>query len=452
MPVGVESERSDEVVHDAIAIDHRALCAAHAALLADVGALDRGEAWQCFGARSMEDYLVRHHQLGWATAKDWVREAWVLARHPELAASYAAGTMSGDKLAAACRLAEARDAEQAKPGGPFDDPPPDPDPNPNLSPDSPPEPSPSPSPDPTPDPSPDPSPSAGVSAAELLGLIAQLMARQLGHLASHETNAGARHAAALYRRRHAHVTRQEDQRRLSVTLAELFDDQAATVWAAFSDYAANSKPNPVTGLLDPLPVRYADALVAMASAYLAAREKVTHRPMVIFHADARVLAGEDGWAETSDYSPLAAETARRLACACRLDVLADDPDGRPLNMGRAARDANWQQTEACLRRDGGCRMCGSRLFLHTHHIRWWERDHGPTDLDNLITICGGACHHHLHEGGWTVTGHPEHQLTFTSPTVHSHPHPQHPPGRRHRPRPPGDDARPDSCHAGAQLW
>src|ERR1700732_2792386 len=107
----LSAERSGEVLHEAIGAAHRGLCAAHAALLADIGEHDRVEAWRRMGARSEEDYLVRYHQLAWPTAKDWVREARVLARHPELAASYADGTMSSDKLNAACRLAAARDAE-----------------------------------------------------------------------------------------------------------------------------------------------------------------------------------------------------------------------------------------------------------------------------------------------------------------------------------------------------
>src|SRR5579864_812653 len=116
-------ERSADELHAALTVRHREVWAAHAALLADIGEHDRVEAWRRMGARSEEDYLVRYHQLGWPTAKDWVREARVLARHPELAASYADGTMSSDKLNAACRLAAARDAEADQALGPFDSPP-----------------------------------------------------------------------------------------------------------------------------------------------------------------------------------------------------------------------------------------------------------------------------------------------------------------------------------------
>ena len=447
-------ERSGEELHAAIAAGQRALCAAHAALLADVGECDRVEGWRDFGARSTEDYLVRHHDLRWGTAKEWVRCARVLVRHPELAAAYAAGTMSADKLAAACRLAAARDEEEAKPAGPFDGPR-DPTPDPDHSPESSAEPDPEPDPAPDPDPDPDPAERTRISAAELLDLIARLSAGQLGHVAAAEARAGAAEADALWRRRRARVWRDEAARRLSLTDVQLFDDDAATVWAALRDFAANATPDPLTGALDPLGVRFADALVAFAEAYLASRPRFAHRPTVLFHADARVLAGEDGWAETADWSPLAAETARRLACACKLGLVADDPDGRPLRMGRTLRDANWQQAEACWRRDGGCRRCGARLFLATHHLAWWDRDRGPTDLENLCLLCS-HCHHLVHDAGWVVAGHPDGPLTFTGPggvTVTTHPHPQHPPGRRRRRRrppdpPPGGGARPMA----AALW
>ena len=49
-----------------------------------------------------------------------------------------------------------------------------------------------------------------------------------------------------------------------------------------------------------------------------------------------------------------------------------------------------------------------------HHIRWWTRDLGPTDIDNLLPLC--ETHHHLvHEGGWTLTMTPDRVATWTRP-------------------------------------
>ncbi len=436
--------RSDHELHDGVAARHREMCAAHRALLVDVAEHDRVEAWRRAGAKSEEDYLVRFLSVAWHTARDWVRQARVLERIPELAEGFEDGEMSADQLNSLCRLAatETPDVEVAP--GPFDSPGPVGGSGPGpVGGDG---------PEPGGDGPPPPeggcggaggehgagAGSAGHTGAGLRDMAEHLSARQLARIAAQAQQASAAQAAALHRRRQAQVTRDETERRLSITGAELFDDDAATVWAAFTDFAKNAKADPETGTFDPLTVRYADALVAMAQAYLAGRERVVHHPLVCFHADARVLAGEDGWAETTDYSPLAAATAQRLACACRLIMSADDEHGNPLRLGRTAREASWQQVEVLRRRDGGCRLCEQRMFLQSHHLRWWDRDHGRTDDTNLIMLCSG-CHHRLHEGGWTAEGDPYGEMCFGSPTgtvVRTRPYPQ-PPPRRRGARPPG---------------
>jgi len=136
---------------------------------------------------------------------------------------------------------------------------------------------------------------------------------------------------------------------------------------------------------------------------------------VIVHADVRVLAGEDGWAESA-YGPLAAETIRRMACWCQLTMMVDDPDGDPLHLGRTRRTPTWRLAETVRRRDGGCRFpgCGRTRFVEAHHVLEWEADHGPTDYENLCDLCL-AHHHAVHEGGWQMTGDACAELVFTSP-------------------------------------
>ncbi len=46
-------------------------------------------------------------------------------------------------------------------------------------------------------------------------------------------------------------------------------------------------------------------------------------------------------------------------------------------------------------------------------------------MDTLAYLCWQH-HHAVHEGGWTVTGNADHQLTFTSPN--GHPYPSRPAG------------------------
>ena len=45
----------------------------------------------------------------------------------------------------------------------------------------------------------------------------------------------------------------------------------------------------------------------------------------------------------------------------------------------------------------------------------WERDQGPTDLDNLA---GAVQHHHhlVHSDGWTLSGDANVEITFIGPT------------------------------------
>jgi hypothetical protein len=78
-------------------------------------------------------------------------------------------------------------------------------------------------------------------------------------------------------------------------------------------------------------------------------------------------------------------------------------EGHAHDHGRESRTLNRRMRRALHRRDGGqCRFpgCGARAWLHAHHIKHWASG-GPTELDNLVSLCG--FHHHLvHEGGWKV--------------------------------------------------
>ena len=49
-----------------------------------------------------------------------------------------------------------------------------------------------------------------------------------------------------------------------------------------------------------------------------------------------------------------------------------------------------------------------------HHVIEWIRQRGPTDLDNLVPLCSRH-HHTVHEGGWTLTLHPDRTITLRRP-------------------------------------
>lgn len=413
-----------DAVSQAIVGSHRSFCASLRVLLAHVAEHEAGELYTTIGARSEADFLVRTLGVSFRTARSWVELARGLQAHPELGESLEAGDLSVDKLSSLLELL-AHHADPPPPTPP--DPPPDGPPA-DPWPDAPPA---DPSPDSSPEPSPEPDPSpSGSSVDDLLDLAGHLSAGQLAGQARRARDRSREDADRRWRQRRFCATHVPDDGQLSFRGGQLFDDQAAIVWAALMDYASTCAANPETGSFDPQDVRFADALVAMAHAYLRDRTRLTSHPVVIFHADSRILAGDDSWAETLDYSPLAAATIQRLACDCRLGLVADDPHGNPLNMGRRLRTANWQQQQAVLRRDGGCRTCGQKHFIQIHHLAWWDRHRGPTNLDNLIGQCD-RCHHLIHHSNFTIQGHPNRELRLISPdgtVLHrSHPQPQPPP-------------------------
>jgi hypothetical protein len=119
--------------------------------------------------------------------------------------------------------------------------------------------------------------------------------------------------------------------------------------------------------------------------------------------------------------PISAATARELAASTGIIPLVLGGTGEVLDLGRAARLFTPAQKLALVERDGGCAWPGChRPPSHTqaHHIRWWKRDRGPTDLTNGIMLCSHH-HHRVHDDGWHITVR-DHRTWFTPP-VHLDP-------------------------------
>jgi hypothetical protein len=183
---------------------------------------------------------------------------------------------------------------------------------------------------------------------------------------------------------------------------------------AVTALAQAAPPDPVTGVYDDFESRCADALAELASTSLGA-EADADTASIVVHTEPSVLGGESGWAEVEDGPPITAETARRLACDSRWQLVAEDPAGQALGLGRRTRQVPRWLSRQLRRRDGGCRFpgCARTRWLHAHHVWHWGQG-GPTDPPNLVMLCG---HHHrlLHEGGWHVEGHPDDSLSFVHP-------------------------------------
>jgi hypothetical protein len=108
--------------------------------------------------------------------------------------------------------------------------------------------------------------------------------------------------------------------------------------------------------------------------------------------------GELGWG-----GPISAEAVRRIGCDAGISRVITDPASVPLDVGRESRTVTAGQWAALVVRDRGCAFPGCTRpaeWCIAHHIVHWA-DGGPTDLDNLVLLCG---YHHrvVHHHGWQV--------------------------------------------------
>lgn len=101
-------------------------------------------------------------------------------------------------------------------------------------------------------------------------------------------------------------------------------------------------------------------------------------------------------------TPLSAGTARRLAAEAELIPVVLGGPSLPLDVGRGNRFFTRAQRIALAERDGGCAACGlDAVYCHAHHIRWWKKHRGRTDLSNGVLLCPN-CHRRIHDDGWNV--------------------------------------------------
>ncbi|MFF1573646.1 DUF222 domain-containing protein [Leifsonia sp. NPDC058292] len=104
-------------------------------------------------------------------------------------------------------------------------------------------------------------------------------------------------------------------------------------------------------------------------------------------------------------TPISATTARRLAADANLIPVVLGGDGEVLDLGRSRRLFSSKQKLALAERDGGCAWAGCPhppSYTEAHHIRWWDKHHGATDLNNGVLLCSNH-HHRVHDDGWDIT-------------------------------------------------
>ncbi len=155
-------------------------------------------------------------------------------------------------------------------------------------------------------------------------------------------------------------------------------------------------------------------LVRQALAHQQCQSTAAAKPTVIVTVPWDVLKHQLGVGDVEGGGTMPAAAIRRLACDADILPMTLSGDGQILDAGRTRRTVSPAQRIALNVRDRHCRFDGCErppAWCHGHHIREWMKDHGPTDLDNLLLLC--HYHHHLvHEGGWTITGTASRDLTF----------------------------------------
>ncbi|MEQ1911240.1 MAG: DUF222 domain-containing protein, partial [Vicinamibacterales bacterium] len=132
-------------------------------------------------------------------------------------------------------------------------------------------------------------------------------------------------------------------------------------------------------------------------------------------ADGLEPRGVEGTLELADGAThVSAETSRRLACDASLVVMRHDADEDVLDVGRKTRTIPMGMRRALLARDTRCRFpgCSSRR-CDAHHLQHWV-DGGKTCLENLVLLCRRH-HRAVHEGGFTLTPHPDGSLIVHRP-------------------------------------
>ena len=155
---------------------------------------------------------------------------------------------------------------------------------------------------------------------------------------------------------------------------------------------------------------------------------VDRTPQIIAVADIDTLRGDAVAAglvdvcETSDGAELPAATLRRLCCDAEIIPVVMDGPSRVLDEGRSQRTATAEQRHALRAMHATCAFPGCSVGFEScriHHVDWWTRDVGPTDLANLLPVCEHD-HHRVHEGGWTVGLDADRIATWTRPDGKQH--------------------------------
>jgi hypothetical protein len=367
---------TSELMEEAAATSRRlASLAGRIVLLA--AELDRREAWREEGATSLEAWLSERCAVSSATARAWAHVGTRLFDLPKLAGGLCDGSVSFDQVRAVVDVARPE------------------------------------------------------NEGALVAHASECSVRQLAEVAKAAAPLPTSSSSSVREHETRSVRFNDECRTMTTQLpAEAYAEVRAGLEAT-----ARSVPSDGETRWDQ---RLADALIAMVRA---GRRQPRSRPspqrgtsadneptgdevtpspyLVVAHVPLRTLTDEESElaGELEHRGLIDAVVARRLACDATLVVALDDDVGHTMYEGRARRDPTPTQRRELWRRDRHCRFPGCRnaTFVNPHHLRWWKRDRGKTDLDNLALLCE---HHHglVHSKAWKLEGDANGELSFVGPS------------------------------------
>ena len=316
---------------------------------------DIAQLWMADGARSLLDWVSARLRIRHATAGQLVSVARRLSDLPVLSARFACGDLSLDQTDAISRMATA-DTEE----GLIEE-------------------------------------ALGLSNLALDGMAR----RSAGRSTEDERSVWERRR--LVRQWNLDESELRFHGNLSAAEGKMFDQ-------AIDDRVNVMGPNPETGMFDLFETRSADALVELA---VTTGDQTVSLPQMTVFADLEALTSKaDGVAELSNTALIPNETARRLSCDCVLETVITDGSA-VVGVGRNSRTIpGWLRRLVNHRDSGRCQWvgCSNTRWLQVHHIQHWSHG-GPTDLDNLILLCGFH-HRFVHEHGWHITTNENNQFQF----------------------------------------
>lgn len=108
-----------------------------------------------------------------------------------------------------------------------------------------------------------------------------------------------------------------------------------------------------------------------------------------------------------DGTPVPASELAIALCECDVTRIAVDANGVPVDLGRTQRLFTGEQRRAIIARDRECiwPSCHQPArWCQIHHLRWWDRDSGPTSLDNGGLVCSFH-HQEIHRRDLVVIRH-----------------------------------------------